>query len=67
MIVLKEEAFLKIPMENAKSKAKVQRHLVRINGIASWFKRKEDNKPASFEIEKKGAKRKPPQEETDKQ
>lgn len=59
VIVWREEAFLKIPMENAKAKNKVQRNLVRINGIAFWFKRKEDNKPASFEIEKKGAKQKP--------
>lgn len=63
MIVWREEAFLQIPMENVKAKNKVQRNLVRING----FKRKEDKKPASFEIEKKGAKQKPPQEETDKQ
>lgn len=31
MIVLKEEAFLNIPVENAKAKNKVQRNLVRIN------------------------------------
>lgn len=38
MDVLKEQAFLEIPTDYAKATNEVQRNLVRINGIASWFK-----------------------------
>lgn len=48
MIVLKGEAFLKIPVENTKGKNKVQRNLVRINGSREGLIGKKKTNPGSF-------------------
>lgn len=65
MIVLKEEASLKIPVENTKGKNKVQRNLVRINGPREEFIGRKKTNPGSFKTEKKRARQKPRQEEAE--